>query len=276
MSMFHCFRAAAATAGITLAALCGATHVQAGPFEVAISPSRFELTGKNTQRIGQSLNIYNLGGASTEVSVRTLDWSYSEDGNVTYYDELRPGSCRPWVTLERKLVKLAARGSVPFRFQIDIPLDASRGECRFMLAIEGVEPAHKALIESGGASLSLPVSGRIAVAVYVAVNGAQPVLEMSQVSTREIQGQRTPMVTVTNRGDAHGRLDGSLDAKDAKGVAFELLPEGTPVLPGQTRTLALTPRFDPPSNAPTITFPIKAKGMLDWDRGSFKIDGEFK
>lgn len=247
------------------------------PFEVAISPSRFELQGRNTQRIGQTLEIQNIGNEATELSVRTIDWSYSEQGNVSYFDDLQPNSCRPWVTLERRTLKIAARTKVSFRFQIDIPLDAKRTECRFMLAVEGIEPAHRAIIEGGGANLSLPVSGRIAVAVYVAVNAAQPKLEVKQVGMQDIRGVRTPVITVSNNGDAHGRLEGAVEAVDAKGVAFELAPEGTPILPGQTRTLTLSSRLPGLSNtAHQPVLPIKAKGTLDWELGGFKIEAELK
>ena len=254
----------------------GGPAAMAGPFEVAISPSRFELSGRNTQRIGQSMDIQNLGGTATEVSVRTIDWSYSPEGNITYHDELLPASCRPWVTLERKLVRVPARGKVSFRFQVDVPVDAQRGECRFMLAVEGVEPAHKALIESGGASLSLPVNGRIAVAVYVALNGAQPQLEMRTVGVKDVGGTRKPVVTVHNSGDAHGRLDGSLETVDAKGGRLELVPEGTPILPGQTRTLPLSPSAPGQTKPPVLVFPLQADGTIDWDRGAFKIKAEFQ
>lgn len=257
-----------------LAAAAGAAL--AAPFEVAVAPSRFEISGKSTQRIGQSLDIHNLGTASTEVTIRTLDWTYSPEGVVGYADELLPGSCRPWVTLERKTVRISARGKAVFRFQVDVPPDTPRGECRFMLAIEGVEPAHKAVIEGGGASLSLPVSGRIAVAVYVAVNGAESRMEMSEVGVKEIRGKRTPVVTVTNRGDAHGRLDGSLDAEDANGLKFELVPEGTPVMPGQTRTLPLIMRAEDSQKPPEVAWPLKASGTLDWERGGFKVDARFQ
>jgi fimbrial chaperone protein len=205
-------------------------------------PSRFELSAKSGARLGQSLDIHNVGLTPTEVSVRTLDWGYSPEGEISYLDALQPGSCRPWVLLERKTVKVPARGKTAFRFQIEPPADAPRGECRFMLAIEGVEPAYRAAIGQGGASLSLPVTGRIAVAVYVLLNGAEPRLALSQVGTREVRGQRTPYVTVSNTGDAHGRLDGSLDATDAAGARFEMVPEGTPVLPGQTRLIPLSPK----------------------------------
>jgi fimbrial chaperone protein len=249
----------------------------AAPFEVAVSPSRFELAARNTQRVGQSVEIHNLGGQASEMSVRTIDWSYSESGNITYHDDLQPGSCRPWVTLQRRTVKVPARSKANFRFQVDVPLDAVKTECRFMIAIEGIEPAHKAFIEGGGASLSLPVSGRIAVAVYMSINGAAPKLEMKQVGVVEINKVRTLVVTVTNTGDAHGRLEGAIEATDAKGQSFELAPEGTPILPGQTRVLPLLARV-PGNPAATVQpeLPIKAKGTIDWEQGGFKVEAEFK
>ncbi|MDB5780022.1 MAG: hypothetical protein JWP79_2071 [Polaromonas sp.] len=262
-----------------LLALSGTTasHLaQAASFEVAIAPSRFEISGKSAQRVGQSLTIYNLGASASEVSVRTIDWTYSPDGQIGYVDELLPGSCRPWVTLERKALRIAANSKASFRFQIDVPDDAPRTECRFMLAIEGVEPATRALIQDGGASMSLPVSGRIAVAVYLAVNGAESKLEMKELAVRQVQGKPAPVVVVTNNGDAHGRLDGSLDAINGDRQEFELVPEGTPVMPGQTRTLALTVKREPGDKPVELVFPLKARGILDWEKGSFRVDAQFK
>lgn len=261
---------------IGFASIVSAASCFAAPFEIAVSPARFEITGKTGTRIGQSFDLYNVGKSANEVSVRTLDWSYSAEGGITYIDELLPNSCRSWVTLERKTVKIGANSKVSFRFQIEVPADIPRTECRFMLAIEGIEPAYKGVIEGGGASLSLPVSGRIAVAVYMAVNGAESKLLITDIGIKEINGKRTPTVTVNNTGDAHGRLDGALDAVDAKGLTFELAPEGTPIMPGQTRILPLTQRTEPNQKPLEVTYPIKTKGTLDWEKGSFKINSEFK
>lgn len=268
MSMFRCLAA-------LLAALAPAIAPGQG-FEIAVSPSRFEVSGKSGGRIGQSVNIHNVGANPTEVGVRTLDWTYSAEGRLTYHDELLPGSCRPWVTLARRTVRIPAQGRTGFRFQVDVPPDAPRGECRFMLAIEGVEPAYRAQLQGGGANLSLPVSGRIAVPVYVMLNGAEPKLVIEQMGTRVINGKPTPVVTITNQGDAHGRLEGGLDAVDAKGQKFELLPESTPIMPGQTRTLPFSPRVEGNAKPPEITLPVRAQGQLDWELGSFKVEMEFK
>lgn len=271
-------RRATARIALALLAFCGlGGAVQAAPFEISAAPSRFELAAKGGARLGQAIDLQNVGSSPTEVAVRTIDWTYSPEGNIGYHDELLPESCRPWVTLERKSLKLAPREKRSFRFQIDVPADAPRRECRFMLAIEGVEPAYQAAVQNRGTSLSLPVTGRIAVAVYVALGGAHPKLTMTGVGMRELQGRRVPVVTVRNDGDAHGRLGGSLDAVDAKGRNFEWLPEGTPILPGQTRSLPLAPRSEPdgrPAQPPQ--FPVRTTGTLDWDDGSFKVEAEFR
>ena len=139
---------------LAMAALCTllffALQAQAAPFEIALSPSRLEIEAKSGERIGRSLDLYNVGSAPTAVSVRTLDWSYSDTGNVQYFDALQPGSCRPWVTLERPAVTVDPKGKSAFRIQIDIPPDTPKGECRLMLAFEGVEPAYQAAIARGG------------------------------------------------------------------------------------------------------------------------------
>lgn len=249
----------------------------AGPFELGVSPSRFELTAKPGTRVGQSLTLQNISEQPSDIALRTLDWAMTPQGGITYQEDLAPGSCRPWVTLERRRLTVGPRARVTYRFQVDVPADAPPMECRFMIALEGAEPAANRTIASGGAALNLPVSGRIAIAVYVAVNGAQSKLQLDTLATQVVQGRRMPAVTVTNRGDAHGRLDGVLEATDAKGQKFELVPDGSPLLPGQTRTLAFSARPSTPNQKlEEPVFPVKATGRLDWENGSFKVDAEFR
>lgn len=262
---------AAGRALLVCALALSAAPLLAAPFEVAVAPSRTELTSQSGQRVGQSLQVYNVGDLVSTLSFRTMDWSLSEQGELTFHDELLPNSCRPWVTLERRTRQLAARSNVPFRFQIDVPANAPRGECRFMIAIEGVEPAQMATINGGGASLSLPVSGRIAVSVYLAVGGAKPQLELMRIGSDSVRAERRPVITVRNTGDAHGRLDGALSASDGAGQSFELIPDGGPILPGQTRSLVLSARVAGSAVAPVPKFPLKVSGTLDWDDGAFKV-----
>lgn len=253
--------------------LCGAALAQpaTAPFEVAASPSRLELQAQPGERLGQSLRIYNVGTQVNTLAFRTMDWSLTEAGELQFHNELLPDSCRPWVALERRTRQLGARANEPYRFQVSVPADAPRGECRFMIAIEGVDPAQVTALNSGGSALSLPISGRIAITVYVAVGGARPQLELVRIGTDSPKNQRRPVLVVRNLGDAHGRLDGALNVRDADGKALELVPEGAPVLPGQTRTLALAVRGKDGASAP-LRFPLRVSGTLDWDEGAFKIE----
>ncbi|WP_295371352.1 hypothetical protein [uncultured Pseudacidovorax sp.] len=253
-----------------------AMPVFAAPFELGAAPSRYELASKPGDRVGQVLDLQNMGNATTELTLRTLDWTYTAEGQIGYHDELLPGSCRPWVTLERRSLKLGPMEKRRFRFQIDVPPDAPRQECRFMIAIEGVEPAYQALVREQGLNLRLPVSGRIAVAVYVAVGGAAPRLVLESAGMREQQGRRQPVVVVRNDGDAHGRLSGSLDARGADGRQQEWLAEGTPVMPGQTRQLLLSPRPEEGIVPKPLPLPVRTTGLLDWEEGSFRVEAEFR
>lgn len=265
---------------VTTAGLLGALALFVAPahaaFEVGVSPSRVTASAKAGERIGRTLQIDNVGAQATRVRVSTLDWSYSESGELSFQEPLQAGSCRPWVVLERPELELPARGTRNFRFQVEVPKDAPRGECRFMIAVEGTEPAGTTTIERGGAQLSLPVNGRIAVAVYVRVNGAAPQLTLQQVGVVTQHGARLPAVTVHNAGDAHGRLEGGLDATDASGKALTLMVEGSPILAGQTRTLTLQPRDLDNKPIAQLNYPLKVSGTLDWEEGGFKVDAELK
>jgi fimbrial chaperone protein len=263
-------RAALAALGVLLGAQPGGP-VWAAPFEVAVAPTRIATTGSAGQRVGQSLKIYNVGGQTAALAFRTLDWTLSDTGQLQFHDELQPGSCRPWVTLERRTRQIPARSETSFRFQVDVPPGTPRSECRFMIALEGVEPAQLAQVNSGGANLNLPVSGRIAVAVYVAIGGARPLLQLQQIGTDSLRQDRKPVVRVTNTGDAHGRLEGSLEATTPDGKRLELVADGGPVLPGQTRSMALTVRASGNAPPPPLGYPLKVEGTLDWDDGAFKI-----
>lgn len=248
----------------------------AAPFELGVAPSRFELGAKAGGRVGQVLDIQNMGNAPVELSVRTLDWTYNAQGQIGYHDELLPGSCRPWVLLERRSLKLGPMEKRTLRFQVDVPEGTARSECRFMLAVEGVEPAYQALVREKGMALRLPVSGRIAVAVYLAVGGAAPRLVLEDAGVREHQGRRQPVVVVRNDGDAHGRLGGALDVRSADGKTQEWIPESTPIMPGQTRLLPLSPRADDGVVPTMLPLPVKASGLIDWEEGSFRVEAEFR
>jgi len=242
------------------------------PFAAAVTPPRFELSVEPGQLTRQVLEINQATPGAATYRIYSNDWAMNPGGTLTFYDTLQPGSCRPWVAIERKEVTVTMGSRVRYRFEVAPPADAAPQECRFALMIEGNSQDVKT---SPGASF--PMSGRIAVIVYVRVGGAKAVLEPGAMAIAQIDGQPTPVMMVHNSGNATGRLAGILNGTDASGTAFEFTPETIPILPGQTRQVSLQP-FLPgprasasasaPAPVPRLKWPLSLRGMLEYGPGS--------
>jgi hypothetical protein len=236
----------------------------AANFAVAASPPRFELQLKPGEKTRHVLEITNAAATPITLSVRTADWVLSPEGTAVFHEELLPGSCRPWAAIERREVQIGAGQAYRFRFEITVPPDQAAGECRLALMLEGKEA------EAVGASP--PLSGRMGVIVYGAVAGAAPELRVlgARIDPRD---PAAVVLTVTNGGNAHGRLEGFLSATDAGGRVFEAAPGNNPILPGETRAVAvkLTSRGAAAGTRPVL--PLVLRGKLEWGRGrSIEVD----
>ena len=244
---------------VTLAAiglaLGGAARAQ---FAAAVTPPRFEISVEPGQVTRQVFEITQaIPGAST-YRVYTTDWSMDASGALTFYETLQPGSCRPWVAIERKEVTVARGARVRFRFEVAPPANVTPQECRFALMIESKPQDVKT-----GDIASFPMNGRIGVIVYVGVGGAKAVLEPGATSVGPFDGRPTPLLAVHNSGNATGRLSGILKGTDAVGITLEFTPEAVPILPGQTRRIALQP-YEPGPRAPVSASAPAARRQLQW------------
>ncbi|MBC8088533.1 MAG: hypothetical protein H7Z40_14810 [Phycisphaerae bacterium] len=235
-----------------------ASSAVAQGFSALASPPRFELTADAGSRSRNVVEISNAGVQPAKYRVRTADWTLAPDASVTFYDALQPGSCRPWAAIERNELTIPGGGRARFRFEVAPPADAPAGECRFALLIEGDDPA----ITSGDA-FRIPVRGRLGVIVYVAVGNAAPKLEIVKIGLDVVANKRVPTVWVRNSGNAHGRLGGYLTGTDAKGRELEFAPSSFPVLPGETRALALAAQSGP-NEAVDPALPVTVQGTLEW------------
>jgi len=236
---------------------------RAGEFAVSASPPRFELTLKPGERSRQILEITNASAETNTLDIRTADWSLGTDNSVAFYEELQPGSCRPWVALERRELSVTRERPYRFRFEIQAPTDAKPGECRFAIMLEGQEQVGRAV---GG--LDFPFSARLGVVVYVAVGGAAPELSVVGSGVQTVNGKPTPVLQVRNSGSAHGRLLGFLSGTDAANTELEFAPASTPILPGETRAIALTAtRPGDPDTVVQVQFPVTISGKLEWGNG---------
>lgn len=239
-------------------------------FSALVSPPRFEDRAQAGETYRNVVEINNVSAESAHFTVQTADWTFNPDATVAFDDALATGSCRPWVGIEAPEITVPANGKRRYRFEVQVPPDAPAGECRFALMIEGdAEPAP--------GSVAIPVSGRIGVIVYLAIGDAAARLELAGSRVDTVDGRQVPVLLVRNGGNAHGRLAGFVDATDAGGRRYALAPSTFPILPGETRAIALAPEADSDDSAPPVlAYPLRVEGRLEWGDGRLDIDTTFE
>lgn len=260
----------ACSSTIGILCLCAAALAHGQGFAALVSPPRFELSAKQGKTVRSVIEISNRSTSPGKYIVHTADWELSADYSVTFHDDLQPGSCRPWVAIERPQIVVPGAGTMRYRFEVNVPPDAAPGECRFAVMIEGAEPS---IARSQG--LDVPVTGRIGVIVYVVVGDGAADLEILGPDVATLNGRRVPTLRVHNAGNAHGRMGGFLTGTDAKGTSYDFTPSDFPILPHEERQVFLTPSTAAEDH-PTLTFPVVVKGTLEWGEHRADINQRFE
>lgn len=215
-----------------LSTLCLACSSAFAQFNAGISPPRFEVEAKAGTTERRVIEVSNPLSTPAQFKVYTSDWKMSESGELTFFDDLQPDSCRPWIALERRSFTLPAGAKVRFRFEVQLPAEWSGAECRAMIFFEGDEVA------KDGRAVS--TNGRIGVAVYVRSSSAAMSAAVSGVTMLDSGGAKLPALLVKNTGNATVRTSGNFQGQDANGKRWYFSASGTPILPGQTRPVLLT------------------------------------
>lgn len=255
-------------AWLLVAAACLPAAALAQGFAAMVSPPRFELSAKPGESQRHVVEIMNADVRPATYRLRTTDWTLDASSVVRLSDALAENSCRPWVAIERREITVPAGGRYRYRFEVTPPPDAA-GECRFALVLQGGGETVKA-----GQNVDVPVSGQIAVIVYVALGDAAPQLDIVRTAVGVREGRQVPLLSVRNTGRAHGRLEGFLEGVDASGRRLEFTPSGLPILPGETREIALDVAGDGDSR-PSVVFPIAIRGTLEWGGKTTPLDARF-
>ncbi|WP_372656996.1 hypothetical protein [Hydrogenophaga sp.] len=263
---FRCFSVAPLLA---LLMACCATSAQADGFAAYISPPRFEIQAVAGQTLREVVEIQHVGREKGNYRIYTNDWVFNPDNSVTFSDALAPDSCRPWVAIERRELAIEPGARYRYRFEITPPPDTPPRECRFAIMVEGLETAKVA------GQLNFPVGGRIGVIVYATLGSAAPRLELAATRVTAVNGQTTAVIDIRNTGNAHGRIEGFVNGTDASGQDFELAPADLPIMPGETRSLSLSPVVTEGQTAPTVRFPLRVKGALEWGKNRLPLDTSF-
>ncbi len=235
-------------------------------FAAYITPPRFEVKVTPGQPLRQVFEIQHVGQFKGGYRIYTNDWAFQPDNSVVFTDELAPDSCRPWVAIERRELTLEPGTRYRFRFEINPPAATTPKECRFAIMVEGLDPA-----KSG-----VDVGGRIGVIVYATVGDAAPVLNLTATRVaKSREGKHVALLDVRNSGNAHGRLEGYVNATDAAGQQLEMAPADIPIMPGETRSVALAPVVGEGKTAPEVRFPLTVKGTLEWGKNRLPLDASF-
>ena len=265
-------RTALRMATLAGAALLGQApaFAQGGGFSVLISPPRVETTIKPGQTTRQVLEVSQVGPVAGRIRVYTNDWNLNASGGVDFSEELKPDSCRPWVALERRELTVGGNAKVRFRYEISPPADAPATECRFAIMFEGLDTS-----AATSGSISFPVSGRIGVIVYASFAGTQPEFKVLNTFVSG-DANKLPMLRIENVGTAHGRVAGLLSGTDEKGVKLEFTPSSMPILPGETRAIALTANVEGGAAVKTINYPVTISGALEWGGKRQPFEHTFK
>lgn len=238
------------------------------PFAGLVSPPRFELHAKPGEVLHEVLEIGNDAAVPDEYSVATADWRLNAKGGVEFLEPLQPGSCRPWVRVERHTVQMQPRAVRKYRFEVHVPAGIAPQECRFAILVQ--KSTEESAINAG--NIQFPLQGRIGVIVYVGVGDVAPRLELRGVDLAEFNGRLTPAATFHNSGTSHGRPEGVLEGRDASGKSYEFVVSPFPILPGETRAVALWPQAAPDQKTPPLAYPLRLQGTIEWEGGKQHID----
>jgi hypothetical protein len=257
-----------------LNALVLADDAESGVFDVSISPPRIEQRAKPGKIARNTITVTNFANEPGHYLVKTADWGLTKEGRVTFNEGApNEGSCRPWVRIERRKLTVPAGATKSYRFEVHVPAGVEADECRFALLLSAdpgtVDPV-------GLEGIRIPVVGRVAVIVYVTVGKARAELKLRGLEMRERQGKTVPVVILENTGNAHGRPAGDVTAIDRTGRKTILAVEQFPVLPGETRAIALLPVDQSNQRGQASPFelktPLTIRGTIQWDGGSAKLN----
>ena len=264
----------AITLGLILLGGILAAPVSAATFSARISPPNFELKAKPGDVLRRTISIGNADTEAAVYQIRTADWTLNEQGGVVIIPADQPlpsSSCRSWTRIERRTLSMPPGVSRNYRFEVHVPKDAADGQCRFAIVIS---PAPETVDTMAFGNFQFPISGSIAVIVYVTVGEAKPRLEFKGVHKKQDGENQRPILRFTNSGNAHARPFGSIMATDAGGKRAELIIVPFPILPQRTWDIELMadPELSGIKTINELQFPLRLRGMIEWDGGTYQVD----
>ena len=91
------------------------------------------------------------------------------------------------------------------------------------------------------------------------------------MTLQEVNGQLSPVATLQNTGNAHGRPSGFLDGRDGHGARIDFNVAESPIMPGQTRNIPFWQAPPEGTEAVILQPPLQLEGTIEWRGGKQKI-----
>lgn len=245
--------------------------LSAAGFSAGISPPKFELKAKPGKIIRDTITILNASNKNASYNFRTADWDINSQQGVEFLESgLQENSCRPWVRLERRDLKIRSGAQKKYRFEVHVPENASQGLCKFAIL---VEPGDKTIASADAQQqLKFPVVGRYAVVVYLVIGNAKAEITYQGLVKKQNKGNSLPAIKFSNSGNNYDRAFGNITATDKAGKRHELLVSTFPVLPGKTAEITLSPDPSAHDGKPVkLSYPLQLKGKIEIGGKTFSI-----
>lgn len=174
---------------------------EGGMAQVAVSPERFEIEYDGISRT-HALKLFNMSDRNLSVTVEASDWTLTK-GKI---EELPPTvqSLSQWLVFAPSQFDVSAKKVQVVRFAIRPRVKPSAGEHRAMIWLN--EIPKKTAPKSG-----MQARFRFGIAVYLFVppSNADAAIKKVRLQT---QGKPTVALEITNTGNRHDRLIGTLSA----------------------------------------------------------------
>jgi hypothetical protein len=169
------------------------------PAQIAVSPSRFEVT-IGAKPTTESVSLMNLSSEDVSIHVTTATWDLDEDGQVRLV-EPNEQSLDQWMVINPLKFTVPAGGSQTVRFSIRPRVEPEPGEHRAMIYFNQVLPEleDKKIIR---------VQFNIGVAVYGLAGEVTRLGKLNQVDVVSGSNPLLARFDVSSEGSAHVRLDG--------------------------------------------------------------------
>jgi methionine-rich copper-binding protein CopC len=234
----------------------------APPDDIAVSPSRLELTMLPGTERTVAINIVYSAGSTSAPKIRLVaypgDWNLSKEGEIEFYRPgTQPRSAAPWLIYSPTEPVAMPGQANPVRVTISVPKDAAPGD---HLAVLFIEPRPENLkLEPNKKQMRF--SFRMAVIFYIMVPQLTQKTSLQNLKAERHEKGIVVIPTFKNEGNSHVRPIHSIKIVDSAGRVAAEMPdtELLPVLSGAEMSMPLVIEKPLPPGAYSVQYRVSFK-----------------